>query len=876
MDLTNLSLLRNPGAALRPAAGVVTLRQEGDADVPPLLGGDDARLDPLAPLPAQPVTSGEQLLALLAALDGWLAPYGDRPPGGAFVRWRQHALEPHEKLDEQVFDGGRQLLGSDLASRCADAPDVDWAVVARLTRLALLLELLDPAATPDAAITVHGDDPNVVFDLLRRRTPLLPAGAGAGALAEPRVQLIRGAKVSDLFVVRSEWSCYLPGEIAAITNVLAHEELARTTTLTNEEEQTTTQETQHLDSTEKTDEDRSQSEISREVDRAQELQVHAEANVNVSGSYGMIKFAAAAGVGVNASLSESSRQASKISRDVLSKAVSRVENRVREERVRRTLTRSVDRTRHAILNETDEHVRGVYRWVDRIDRYQIFRYPDRLHLEFEIPEPAEYLRYRLGRPKPAPPGGVKQPPAFTLTAGMVTRASYATSAARYHASGVPTPPDDTFSVSVAASLAATGDEKIDGTAQQWAAPLLEKLIDVVIPIGYGATEVAFAATAMPKRAPWHVERPFDNTTDPLNNEYTIDGFHHITLAVGAGGEGKVHQKGGAAPPNAFTVQLSAAHGPRDSYGTRFSTLFGDAHLATPSAAGSAKLVFARPVVDKVSLAVSLAGASSAAVSAEVKCVLRPSAYVDWQNAVYDLLLDAWRAWDREWRMQEAQGLGPQLSAIDATSPARNVQVIAEELRRQVVTWLMDDRSFGGAPAMATQAEPGWQRYDIDAARATAPAIQFLEQALEWGNLSYVCYPYYWARGSEWDDLVAIEGADPNLVSFLRSGSARVVVPARPGFELAVLHWLLYQQPFLGDPLPLPDDELYVSIATEIRDLTRPPEDGEAGECWEARLPTTLMWLDEESRLPVNPARRLGKAPHAPKDPFCPETGGPPV
>ena len=41
---------------------------------------------------------------------------------------------------------------------------------------------------------------------------------------------------------------------------------------------------------------------------------------------------------------------------------------------------------------------------------------------------------------------------------------------------------------------------------------------------------------MPKRAPWHVERPFDNTTDPLNNEYVIDGFHHITLTVVAGGE----------------------------------------------------------------------------------------------------------------------------------------------------------------------------------------------------------------------------------------------------------------------------------------------------------------------------------------------------
>ena len=42
-----------------------------------------------------------------------------------------------------------------------------------------------------------------------------------------------------------------------------------------------------------------------------------------------------------------------------------------------------------------------------------------------------------------------------------------------------------------------------------------------------------------------------------------------------------------------------------------------------------------------------------------------------------------------------------------------------------------------------------------------------------------------------------------------------------------------------------------------------------GDCWEARLPTTLMWLEDEAQLPQNETRRLGKPPHAPKDPYCP-------
>jgi hypothetical protein len=64
------------------------------------------------------------------------------------------------------------------------------------------------------------------------------------------------------------------------------------------------------------------------------------------------------------------------------------------------------------------------------------------------------------------------------------------------------------------------------------------------------------------------------------------------------------------------------------------------------------------------------------------------------------------------------------------------------------------------------------------------------------------------------------------------------------------------------------------VATEIRDLTRAPEDGEPGDCWETRLPTTLMWLEDEAHLPQNEARRLGKPPHAPKDPYC--TGAAPA
>ena len=82
------------------------------------------------------------------------------------------------------------------------------------------------------------------------------------------------------------------------------------------------------------------------------------------------------------------------------------------------------------------------------------------------------------------------------------------------------------------------------------------------------------------------------------------------------------------------------------------------------------------------------------------------------------------------------------------------------------------------------------------------------------------------------------------------------------------HWLLWQEPFLGEPLPLPGDPLYVAVATEIRDIKDSPAGGIAGYSWETRMGTTLLWLDDDPELPHNDARRLGTEPNAPEDPYC--------
>jgi hypothetical protein len=131
------------------------------------------------------------------------------------------------------------------------------------------------------------------------------------------------------------------------------------------------------------------------------------------------------------------------------------------------------------------------------------------------------------------------------------------------------------------------------------------------------------------------------------------------------------------------------------------------------------------------------------------------------------------------------------------------------------------------------------------------------------HLTYVMYPYFWADNSQWDDLEGISGVDPYYRLFLRSGSARVVVSARPGYSKEVEYFLWMGIPWAGSKSPGPDVLEYISVADEIQAQDKAPLDGErAGASWEVRLPTTLICLDADPTLPKVNNEAVPPAPPA--------------
>ena len=848
----------------RARAEAFLLRGEGDRPIDP----DDLRRpsggggDP-----------GAAELWLFGELDRWLTAEGNRPDLAKLEEQLRKLLEainvPSNRPDWFTFRFATAWFRLIDTLAAAVLIPTRGELARRLTRLLVVGGVVERRAQPETTRpassggTSGGSSggprpatyPGTPFQssdqvqaLLRERVPLLPSPPFPEVLPSSQVRLVRQATVSDLFVVRSEWRCYQAGEIADIRNVMAGEKLEHKTLRIDEREVIEATETERIVFDEQSEQTTERSDISEETSREVQLAIQAEGQVDVSAQYGPAKVNASVGASVDFSQQDATRRATRLAREAISRAVSRIETRTRAERIERSLTRSEDATTHSLEAPDGKHERGIYRWVDRIDRLQVFRYPDRLQLEFQLPEPGRFLREQLRRPLAE--ATVADPGAFTIDAKNINRNNYTELAAAYQAEGIPAPPDESIAVSQAVALDPS-EESLNGSGPVWNAPAASKTVEIAVPPGYAAKEATVSLHATPVRAVWRREHEQSESSGDL------EGFHTISATVAVGDNRWTSTHSG--PANALnTVQSDT----QPDHATQY--LDADLEWAVANAP------LDPPLVTKAPVTLAAVGANSAVASVEIACGPTEQAMAQWRQDVFDALLAAHEERVREYRAEQARlGLGG--AVIHERSPARNAEMIRHELRRHAIAWLLDESPFRGREAVVPDSPP-----DIDLAEAleVADEIQFLEQAFEWSNLTYVAYPYYWARRGEedseiWEDLLSIETVDPELAQFLRSGSARVILPARPEFTGAAQHWLLFRQPWLGGPAPVPGDPLHISVATEIRDLTRPPADGEPGESWEVRMPTTLRWLDPASdNLPHNLLARLGAASNAPADPLC--------
>jgi hypothetical protein len=193
----------------------------------------------------------------------------------------------------------------------------------------------------------------------------------------------------------------------------------------------------------------------------------------------------------------------------------------------------------------------------------------------------------------------------------------------------------------------------------------------------------------------------------------------------------------------------------------------------------------------------------------------------WRMNAYSAIFEAARARYEQYRQALKDRLARLQEEVGAQDPLSLRKVEREEVMKGVLRWLFGP-GFEFAPSFPTKplypsnigviAKDPWVQaiwaYVMSETRAHGEIIKFLHQAIEWENMLYFLYPYFWSHPDVWEFKKYLDHPDLMHRAFLKSGSARVVLTIRPGFEKAFLSFF--------ETGKTDEEHSYLTIANEMQ------------------------------------------------------------
>ncbi|MGO4408968.1 MULTISPECIES: hypothetical protein [unclassified Brevundimonas] len=240
--------------------------------------------------------------------------------------------------------------------------------------------------------------------------------------------------------------------------------------------------------------------------------------------------------------------------------------------------------------------------------------------------------------------------------------------------------------------------------------------------------------------------------------------------------------------------------------------------------------------------------ASVTAAIEITCNRTAGALEKWRNKTHQAIKQGYLKQMKAYEDAVERAKAQAVAQTRGRSPLAYSLLQREELKKAVIS-VFTAQHFDAFGAIQTGGL-GLPQVDLAEAELEGPYIRFFEQAFEWEQMMFLYYPYYWGRKSRWVEASFIEDADFEFAAFMKAGAARVVVSVRPGFELAVAHFLETGQIWEGGDPPLVTSPAYLNIVDEIKDRQQAGDDElPVGDPWEVRLPTTLILLRKKDSLP---------------------------
>lgn len=602
--------------------------------------------------------------------------------------------------------------------------------------------------------------------------------------------------ITDYKKVEQSTYCYVEGDVAHIENIMAREYKERATRKLRRSENQTTKSTESekekLSDTTSTERHEMQSEISKILQESKDFAAQAGFNANWKlGSAGSMGVSANANYATHNSKEESNRQAVTEAKDITARALDRIVTKVKEERIDKIIEEFEENNKHGFDNtKGSSHVVGVYRWVDKVVKNQIYNYGKRMMFEFMVPEPAKL--HKLG---------------MTISKNQENQLVK------------PVDPRES-NVQKLENFSSLEDET---KLKFWLSKFnveIDDRPDPNITLGKGFSFSGSNANTL-----------FFNDKDVL----TIpDGFVAKQAKVWLSGmEANLYGRG-------LTVSVG-------------DLLFGGfGSLAGGRTQESQIISFKKEFRKSISISAYSCSFFTSDINVAIYCELSQEAKNAWLQKTFNKIIEAYETElaKYEQALAEIKAMGVE---IKGSNPGFYRKIENTILRRNCISYMLEqnpnvDLTFGRGKYYNNGYSAGDETFlntDIKVDEKLdqyAAFAKFMEQAFEWEIMSYYFYPYYWGERKSWADLYQFDDNDPVFRAFMQSGMARVIVTVRPGFEEAVRHFLATGQIWNGGEVPVIDDPLFLSIVDEMRS----PKATKEGEPWRERIPTSLTILQADS------------------------------
>ncbi|UWX59662.1 hypothetical protein N0B40_14725 [Chryseobacterium oranimense] len=578
---------------------------------------------------------------------------------------------------------------------------------------------------------------------------------------------IKRLGVADYLKVVQSVHAYVPGEVSNIENVMASELRHKSSVSRDYSEITDTtsksEETEKISDTSKTSRTDMQTEVAKELEKDQSITAH----TRYSYGAGKTVFEVGAEYANNTAQHDSTRQAVMKSQEITERAMERVLTKISEERVQKIIKEYTETNVHEFdnrgkaltTNVPPQHITGVYRWVDKKMKNQIYNYGKRTMFEFMVPEPSRLHRLALTVAK-----------AQVLTAPVDPRT------APERAWTMPDPKSATV-------------EQIQHWAQIYGVDLTElpEMNKTVSDTRSGGGEGVFEYSVPAN----YVCYAFDGGVHYERSK----GWHNAKIWV-------YH------PTNSSTIYYnSSPDGPIGASGF--------------SLENSVKVPYNGNYLNSVSINLNLHCKLSDAFIQKWKtenfnAIIKAyeAAYVKFQED--QAKLDAEQK-EKEAAAKERQGNFYRYMEHDVLKH----NCIAYLLQSYLNSNTLGYESTNGAEDKTTM--DNFQVYLSENLDKYTALAKFMEQAFEWEIMDYTFYPYYWANRKSWQEFYLSESLDPLFRSFLQAGMARIIVTVKPGFENAVQFFLETGIIWNGGEVPVIGDPMYMSIVDEMRQPTGEPQ-----------------------------------------------------